>query len=69
MGYMAATKEPTLVDVAEIGSKGGKARAKGMTKQERSESARNAVTARWAKVKANAAKEAAPKKQAKKADK
>jgi hypothetical protein len=46
----AATKKPTLVDVATIGRKGGKARAKSMTPEERSESARKAVTARWAKA-------------------
>jgi hypothetical protein len=40
-----------LVDTAELGRKGGKARAKKMTKQERSESARKAVLARWAKAK------------------
>ena len=43
-------KEPVFVDTAEIGRKGGKARAAGMTKAERSESARNAVNARWAKA-------------------
>jgi hypothetical protein len=48
---MAGTKEPVLVDVAEIGRQGGKARARNMTKAERSESARNAVNARWAKAK------------------
>ena len=52
MLFMAATNEPTLVDVAEIGRKGGKARAKKMTAGQRSESARNAVLARWAKEKA-----------------
>ena len=44
----------------EMGRKGGKARAAGMTKEERSEAARAAVTARWAKVK-KAAKKAAKK--------
>ena len=33
------------------GKKGGPARAANMTPEERSESARNAVVARWAKVK------------------
>jgi len=33
------------------GKKGGPARAANMTAEERSESARNAVTARWAKAK------------------
>jgi hypothetical protein len=49
---MAATKKPKLVDVAAIGKLGGKARAKNMTSQERSESARKAVAARWVKAKA-----------------
>jgi hypothetical protein len=39
------------VDVSEIGKKGGEARAANMTAKERSESARAAVLARWAKVK------------------
>lgn len=34
---------------AALGRKGGKARAKALTKAERSESARKAVRARWAK--------------------
>jgi hypothetical protein len=33
------------------GKKGGTARASNMTPEQRSESARNAVTARWAKAK------------------
>lgn len=37
-----------LIDTAEIGSKGGKARAKNMTKEQRSQSAREAANARWA---------------------
>lgn len=45
---------------AKIGKKGGKkggaARASKMTEAERSESARKAVQARWAKVKAKQAK-------------
>jgi hypothetical protein len=35
----------------EMGRKGGKARRKNMTDKERSESARKAAKARWAKVK------------------
>jgi topoisomerase IA-like protein len=54
-----ATKN-VLVDVTAAGRKGGKARAAGMTKEERSEAARAAVTARWAKAK-KATKKAAPK--------
>jgi len=40
----------------EMGRKGGKARAAGMTKEERSEAARAAVTARWARAKKAAKK-------------
>jgi hypothetical protein len=40
-----------LIDTAAIGKKGGKARAKNMTPEERSESARKASQARWAKKK------------------
>ncbi len=36
------------------GKKGGPARAAAMTAEQRSESARKAVSARWAKVKASA---------------
>jgi hypothetical protein len=36
-----------------LGKKGGKARAKNMTAKERSEGARMAVRARWAKEKAS----------------
>jgi hypothetical protein len=35
------------------GAKGGHARAANMTEEQRSESARNAVTARWKKAKEN----------------
>jgi len=48
-----------LMDVSEMARMGGKARAKKMTKQERSDSARKAIQARWAKAKA--AKKAAKK--------
>jgi hypothetical protein len=40
---------------AALGKKGGKARAKGMTKQQRSEAAKKAVEARWAKTKTSTA--------------
>lgn len=40
----------------EMGRKGGKARAANMTKAERSEAARMAVQARWARTKAKGAK-------------
>ena len=36
---------------AELGSRGGKARAKKLSKEERSEQARKAVQARWARTK------------------
>jgi hypothetical protein len=42
-------KNPAAV---ELGRKGGAARAKKMTAEERSEAARQAVQARWAKLKA-----------------
>jgi hypothetical protein len=48
---MAAKKKMVLIDVAAIGKKGGEARAAGMSAAERSESARKAVQARWAKAK------------------
>jgi hypothetical protein len=38
-----------------LGKKGGKARAKNLTPQQRSEGARKAVLARWAKAKAKTA--------------
>jgi len=45
-------KNPYAVALGRKGGKvGGKARAANMTPAERSESARNAVMARWAKVK------------------
>ena len=44
-----------LMDSSEMGKRGGKARAAGMTKQERSESARKAVAVRWANAKKAAA--------------
>jgi hypothetical protein len=48
------------MDVSDMARMGGKARAKKMTKEERAESARNAVNARWAKRKPAVKK--APKK-------
>jgi len=50
-----------LIDTAVIGKKGGEARAANMTPEERSEAARAAVTARWAKGKAKAAKKSGVK--------
>ena len=48
-------KDPYAVALGRKGGrKGGPARAANMTPEERSESARNAVTARWAKVKKQA---------------
>jgi hypothetical protein len=38
--------------LSQLGKKGGKARAKRMTPEQRAESARKAVEARWAKQKA-----------------
>jgi hypothetical protein len=47
---MAEEKIPAAVALGILGgSKGGKARAAKMTPEERSESARNAAKARWAK--------------------
>jgi hypothetical protein len=45
-------KNPNAVALGRLGGKkGGLARAAAMTPEERSESARKAVSARWAKVK------------------
>jgi hypothetical protein len=45
------TKNPAAVELGRLGGlKGGKARAKRMTPEERSESARRAVRARWDKA-------------------
>jgi hypothetical protein len=47
---MAEEKNPAAVALGKLGgSKGGKARAAKMTPEERSESARKAAKARWAK--------------------
>lgn len=46
-------KNPAAVALGRLGGqKGGPARAANMTAEERSESARNAVKARWARYKA-----------------
>ena len=47
---MTEEKNPAAVALGKLGgSKGGKARAKNMTKKELSEAARKAANARWAK--------------------
>ncbi len=47
---MAEEKNPAAVALGKLGgAKGGKARAKNMTPEERSEAARKAAKARWAK--------------------
>jgi len=51
-GFMKKRKNPHAQALAKLGaSKGGKARAKKLTPEERSEIARKAVMARWAKQK------------------
>jgi hypothetical protein len=52
------------MDSAEMGRKGGKARAKNLSPEERTESARAAVQARWAKKKAEVAEPVVKKKAA-----
>ena len=54
-----------LIDTREIGKRGGDARARNMTPEERSEAASKAVTARWVKSKKERAKAAKAKKKAK----
>ena len=45
-------KNPAAVELGRLGGlKGGKARAKNMTAKQRSEAARKAALARWAKLK------------------
>ncbi len=56
--YMTPRKNPAAV---ALGRKGGKARAQKMTKEERSEAARSAVKARWAKAQTEPALNSAPK--------
>jgi len=48
---MKAGRTRRLIDPAEIGKKGGLQRARNMTPEERSESARAASRARWARKK------------------
>jgi hypothetical protein len=64
MAKKSAKIDPPL-SLAEFAARGGAARAKNMTKAERSEASRAAVNARWAAVRE--AKAAAEKKAAKKA--
>jgi len=51
MGKLSAAKAGAA-GMAERGRKGGNARAKALTPEQRSELARNAINARWAKAKA-----------------
>jgi hypothetical protein len=52
---MAKKKNPNAVALGKLGgSKGGKVRAAKLTPEERSEIARKAVLARWAKAKGKA---------------
>jgi hypothetical protein len=46
---VADKKKLVTIDVVALGKKGGKARAKNMTAQERSAAARKAAAARWKK--------------------
>jgi hypothetical protein len=46
-----AAKKQVLVDLVDVGRKGGQARAKKLSPKERSESARKAAKARWEKKK------------------
>jgi hypothetical protein len=48
-----AAKKKVLVDLVEMGRKGGQARAKKLSPKERSESARKAAKARWEKKGSN----------------
>ncbi len=57
---MAKRKNPAAVALGRLGGKkGGSARAANMTPEERSESARKAVQARWGKAKNQRGKKAA----------
>lgn len=51
---MAKKKAVKPLSPAQMGQLGGKSRAKKMTAAERSEAARKAVQARWAKIKKKA---------------
>jgi hypothetical protein len=53
---VAPKNKKVLVDVTAAGRKGGEARAANLSPEERSESARKAVQARWAKTKKAAKK-------------
>lgn len=46
-GEIEDTKAPAKSAAAELGSKGGKARAKALSKKKRSEIAKKAARARW----------------------
>jgi hypothetical protein len=46
-----AAKKKVMVDLVDVGRKGGQARAKKLSPKERSESARKAAKARWEKKK------------------
>jgi len=50
MRYNRQAMSPKNPAAVELGRKGGKARAKNMTAEQRRESARKAVDARWAKT-------------------
>ena len=47
--YKLGDVDPVREYLSKLGKKGGKARAKNMTAEERAEAARKAVEARWAK--------------------
>jgi hypothetical protein len=51
-----ATKQEIRNYFAKFGKKGGKARAKNMTPEQRAEGARKASQARWAKAKKSASR-------------
>jgi len=60
---MARKKNPNAVALGKLGgSKGGKIRAARLTPERRREIARNAVLARWAKVKGKAQQSEPPNK-------
>lgn len=60
---MAKKKNPNAVALGKLGgSKGGKIRAAKLTAEQRREIARNAVLARWAKVKRRAPQQDPPDK-------
>jgi hypothetical protein len=55
---MADDLEPKFVDVRNAGRKGGRARAKSLTPEQRATIAKKAATTRWTKEKAKKAKKA-----------